>query len=297
MSGLITDQGNQNANDIQTNKNDIAGNRTDIDTNTQDISNLDTRVTTNETSIQTNRTDIDTNTQDIATVNAKANLNTIRPDQIQSGSVNGSTLSITEQAREGGATKTTDIDMSGLTTNQGNQNAGAIAVEKTRNNIQDAKLQVHSQDIATNRSNITTNSNNIASNYQSIQINAGNIQYEHNWNVDQQKQIDDLSSRTDRFQNDIYNLSTDLQNYGEFMVDSAAGAMAVSTIDFGTVKTEELEIGVGVGMSGGNYIDETSFAAGVGFKYGIDDETAAVAKGWASQHGNYGAGAGVVWKY
>jgi hypothetical protein len=313
MSGLVTNQGNQNAADIATNAGDIATNASGIATERQRNDLQDQVLGQHGNTLDNHETRITNNT-----INSGANSE--RVDQIQSGNVHDSTLSITEVSRTGVHSKTTDIDMSTLTTNQGNQNTSDIATNRS-------DIDTNTNNIATNRSDIDTNTNvishnaggvvdgdkiksnkdlttstktnagHIASNYQSIQINAGNIEYEHNWNIDQQKQLDNLSTRADKFQNEIFNLSNDLNNYGEYMVDSAAGAMAVSTIDFGTVHTDELEIGVGVGMSGGHHIDETSFAAGVGFKYGIDEDTAAIAKGWVSQHGNYGAGAGVVFKY
>jgi len=272
-------------------------------------------------------------------------------DQIDNGVVNGSILSINERSQTGGSIKSTDIDMSGLITNQGTSNAQAIVNETTRAiaaetaldtrvTTNESDIQTNANEISNNTNNITTNANNITQNrtdittnannitdnsntithnaggvvngttiksnkqltvkteenWQNIQINAGNIAYNYSTNIAQQNQIDDLYGRTDDLQSQILGINGQMDGLAEFMGDSAAGSMAVATIDFGTVHTDELEIGVGVGMSGGDYID-TSFAGGIGAKYGITETTSAIGKVWMSNHGNYGAGAGVVFKY
>jgi len=218
--------------------------------------------------------------------------NSERADQISKGTASDKTITITETSRNGDYSHTTKIDTSDLTTKQGDKNTIVSAQNKETINHNSGGL-VDGKIIRSNKQLSFENNKQ----WQSIKFNEQSISYEHNWNIDQQKDIDSLKNRADRFQNDILNLSNDLHNYGEYMVDSAAGSAAIATIDFGSVKEDELEIGVGVGMSGGHSIDENSFAAGVGLKYGIDDTTSGIAKGWISQHGNYGAGAGVVFKY
>jgi hypothetical protein len=72
--------------------------------------------------------------------------------------------------------------------------------------------------------------------------------------------------------------------------------MAVAAIDFGNLAEGETEIGGALGVSssinGGN-----SFAGAVGVKYGVDDQTAAIAKGWVGQNGNMAAAVGGTFRF
>jgi len=229
--------------------------------NVSQLSTVDTKVTTNTGNIATNRTYINTNTNNITTNRTDINTNTA-----------------------GISTNTVAID---------NETSRA----KTAETANASNIATNTNDIVSNKTSITANTKGIANNWQSIKFNEQNIAYNTNWNASQQVQIDNLDGRTSAVENTILNLGQDFDNFSQFAVDSAAGSMSVSTIDFGTVDAGHFEVGVGVGMSGGNVINETSFAGGAGLKYGFTDETAGVAKGWVGNHGSYGAGAGMVFKY
>jgi hypothetical protein len=84
----------------------------------------------------------------------------------------------------------------------------------------------------------------------------------------------------------------DMYQYG---VDVSAGAIAVSSIDFGSVGKGETEIGMGVGVSGGG--DFTGYAGALGIKHGLTDEDAVIGKAWYAGHKNYAVGAGLTHKF
>ncbi len=90
-----------------------------------------------------------------------------------------------------------------------------------------------------------------------------------------------------------------LDDVADYTADAAAGSMAIAVIDFGNVKEDETKIGIGFGISSNTYGAGTvsSTALGVGLKYGIDDDTAAVAKAWKGSNGAYGAGIGGIMKF
>ncbi len=80
----------------------------------------------------------------------------------------------------------------------------------------------------------------------------------------------------------------------KFEVDSAAGSMAVSSIDFNP-DHKGLSMGIGFGVAGS--FDRTSTAAGLGIQYGLDNYEQDVAvnmKAWRTSGKSYGVGFGAV---
>jgi len=90
-----------------------------------------------------------------------------------------------------------------------------------------------------------------------------------------------------------------LQENADYSADTAAGGIAVASIDFGTVKEGETEVGAGIGYSAGDftYMKSDSFAGAVGIKHGISDQDALIGKAWYGSNGGYAVGAGVTHKF
>ena len=82
-------------------------------------------------------------------------------------------------------------------------------------------------------------------------------------------------------------------------MSAAAGSIATSAIDFGTVGEGVTEIGVGVGVSGGDFYGttETGYAGALGLKHGLTDEDAVIVKGWYGSNKAYGVGAGLTHRF
>jgi hypothetical protein len=266
--------------------------------------------------INVNKNNIQTNTHKIKKVSKVVKKNSRRPDQIQSGVVNGSTMSITEESRRGHITKTTDIDMSGLVTNQGTTNTTNIQNNRTDinnnrtdiNNIsntanvnvsnitkntkwnakQDVAISNNTAGIACNSQRIEVNTQNIQENWENIQINAGNIEYLKDWNSEQQYQINDLYSG----QEYLYNSMNELTEYTK---DMGAGLTALSTVDFAGYGEGEWEVGIGMGATTSDF-GGAGLGGAVGVRYGVDDNTNLIGKGWVS--GSSAGGAiGATWKF
>ncbi len=140
--------------------------------------------------------------------------------------------------------------------------------------------------------------------------NSRKIGNEHAWNKRQQNQISDLygkstqlKAKTTHIQNKVDHLKRDIVDLGDFTADVAAGSMAVSAIDFGTVAKGHYSLGVGVGYAKGDHQnDYSSWAGAVGIKYGVGEVSKDVymsldAKGWISGNSNAAAGAGAVFDF
>jgi len=87
-----------------------------------------------------------------------------------------------------------------------------------------------------------------------------------------------------------------LHKVEQYQVDSAAGNIAASSIDFGTTLEGVTEVGAGFGMSSGAGL-ETGYAGAVGIKYGFSDVDAVIGKAWVSGNSNYGVGVGATHRF
>lgn len=99
---------------------------------------------------------------------------------------------------------------------------------------------------------------------------------------------------TDIFTKEIINMQNIFKKAGETANQAVAGATAISSIDFGSLKKGETEGGAGVGTSK-SYIG-TDFAGAIGLKHGVTDSTAGIIKGWKSKR-SHAIGMGVVHKF
>lgn len=104
--------------------------------------------------------------------------------------------------------------------------------------------------------------------------------------------VDGDNANIDSF---ISEYNTRLQEVEEYAVDSAAGGVAMSAIDFGTTYQGKTEIGIGIGYSSSDFANGS--AGAIGIKHGFTDETAGIVKGWASNRDNFGVGAAVTYTF
>ncbi len=95
-----------------------------------------------------------------------------------------------------------------------------------------------------------------------------------------------------------YQARTD--DLAQYTASAAAGAVALSTIDFGASYEGSLEVGVGFGVSGTrNYGSShlTGYAGAAGMKYGINDKDSVIVKAWVGDHKSYGMGGGLTRRF
>jgi len=163
---------------------------------------------------------------------------------------------------------------------------GVLVNETSIQNLS-GSANANSRKIASNAGKISANSQKIAANTQAVAA-------EHALNISQQNSISKL-------QNDMVLLYQDMTDLGEFTADVAAGSIAVSAIDFGTVQAGHYSIGMGIGYASSEDYRQNydSWAGALGIKYGVGEVAQDVylsvdAKGWVSSHGNVAVGAGAV---
>ena len=103
----------------------------------------------------------------------------------------------------------------------------------------------------------------------------------------------------DAYKEQMEQYQVSLQEASDYTADTAAGGIAVSAIDFGTVGVGETEIGMGVGYSSGDfsYMSVDSFAGAIGIKHGLTEQDAAIGKAWYGSNGGYAIGAGLTHKF
>ena len=226
----------------------------------------------------------DINTQDIATNTANIYKNTVDIQQnkidIHTNKLATETNQDTIEHNAGGIVNGTVIQSNkDLTT-------GVLVNETSIQNL--------SGNINANGREISSNAGKISSNSKQITANTHAVEAEHAWNVSQQNSISKL-------QNDMVLLYQDMTDLGEFTADVAAGSIAVSAIDFGTVQAGHYSIGMGIGYASSDDYRQNydSWAGALGIKYGVGEVAQDVylsvdAKGWVSSHGNVAMGAGAV---
>jgi hypothetical protein len=300
LSTLKTDQSKENANKIDV-LNHSKASKSHEDWQDGRLSHLREHAHENRSNISANKQAIDRVNKKVNKkvkhTNKKVKKNSRRPDQIQNGSVSGSTLSITEKSRRSKNTKTTNIDMSGLVTTQGTTNSQEITVN--RNRIQDnSNTIIHNAGGVVNGTTIKSNKDLTKvtqENWQQIQINAGDIQYNTNWNTQQQQDIDYLLGQSNHNTLSIRDLQYQVSDLTDYTMHSTAGLTALSTVDFAGYGEDTWEVGFGVGTSHSNSFG-SKIGGAVGIKYGVDDNTNLMGKGWFSGS-DYGAAIGATFRF
>ena len=79
-----------------------------------------------------------------------------------------------------------------------------------------------------------------------------------------------------------------------YTLDTSAGSIATSTIDFSATQQGKFSIGFGLG-TGISDFDNYSTAGAFGLKYGITDDSAIISKGWVGSNG--GSAFGIGWNF
>ena len=203
------------------------------------------------------------------------------PNQISNGQLNGTDLVITETSPLGGSnTNITTIDLSSLAGQDGAKGDKGDTGAAGANGAAGKNGAAGANGAAGSNGHAGKNGKDGRNGVNGTNGRDGN----------------DFNSAAYRAELSTYQAK--LNDANQFTADSAAGSIATSAIDFGTLNKGETEIGLGFGTASGQYGQGSTqgYAGAIGLKHGFTEMDSGVVKAWSTGD-NYAVGGAIIHKF